>query len=170
MIISLIVAMDEEHGIGRQNALPWRLSKDLKRFKALTMGHFLILGRKTYLTIGRPLPGRKIIILTRDPDYAADGCRVVHSLRQALELAQAAGENEVFVGGGGEIFVQALPLADRIYLTQVHASLECDVFFPELVTGEWIEQERSFYPADERNQYPSTFRLLARRPARGEKR
>lgn len=162
MIISLIVAMDEKRGIGRQNALPWRLSKDLQRFRALTMGHYLILGRKTYVAIGRPLPGRKIIVLTHK-DKAADGYKIANSLRQALEIAQAEGESEVFIGGGGEVFAQALPHADRIYLTQVHASLECDVFFPEISVDEWVERERSFYPADERNQYPSTFRLLTRR-------
>jgi dihydrofolate reductase len=163
MIISLIVAMDEERGIGRQNALPWKLSDDLKRFKALTMGHTLILGRKTYHAIGRPLPGRMIIILTRNPDYAIDGCRIARTLHQALELAAADGENEVFIGGGGEVFAQALPHTDRIYLTQVHASLECDVFFPQLVLNEWIEVERSFHPANDKNQYPSTFYVLERK-------
>jgi dihydrofolate reductase len=163
MIISLIVAMDEKRGIGRQNALPWKLSDDLKRFKALTMGHTLLLGRKTYDAIGRPLPGRKIIILTRNPDYTIDGCRIARTLHQALELAAADGENEVFISGGGEVFAQALPHADRIYLTQVHASLECDVFFPQLVLDDWIEVERSFHPANEKNQYPSTFRVLERK-------
>ncbi len=163
MIISLIVAMDEQRGIGRGNALPWRLSDDLKRFKALTRGHFLVLGRKTYEAIGCPLPDRNIIIMTRRQNYTVDGCWVADSLQKALKIAQEHQENEIFIGGGGDIFSQALPLADRIYLTQVHASLGCDVFFPELVMVKWVEQERSFHAVNERNQYPSTFLLLTRR-------
>ncbi len=162
MLVSLIVAMDEDRGIGKGGKLPWHLSSDLKRFKQLTMGHFLIQGRKTYATIGRPLPGRRMVIVTRDPAYQAPGCQVVHSLDEALKLAEAAGESEAFIGGGGEIFAQALPLADRLYLTRVHAHLDCEVFFPPFEMGDWKIAEREFYPADEQNEHPFTYQLLVR--------
>ena len=164
MIVSLIVAMDEEGGIGKDSRLPWHLRDDLRRFKRLTMGHHLIIGRKTYESIGRPLPGRTNLILTRNPHYNPEGCLVAHSLPQALDMAEARDESEAFVIGGGEVFTQALPIADRIYLTQVHARSGCDVFFPTFDDQSWIEEQRSFHPSDEENDYSSTFRFL-RRPA-----
>jgi dihydrofolate reductase len=170
MIISLIVAMDEARGIGAGNQILWHLSDDLKRFKSLTMGHHVIMGRKTYESIGRPLPGRTTIIITRNPNYqAADGAKanvqvsLARSLEQALAMAQAAGESEAFVIGGGEIFAQALPLAERIYLTTVQAQFECDVFFPRIDPAEWRILEESSVPADEKNQFASTYRLLIRK-------
>ena len=126
MIVSLIAALDEAGGIGKDGGLPWRLSADLRRFKALTMGHHLIVGRKTYVSIGRPLPGRTLIVLTRDPTFAAPGCLLAASLEQALALAGRRGESEAFIGGGGEIFAQAMPLAGRLYLTHVHTLAACD--------------------------------------------
>ena len=137
MIIALIVAMDEQGGIGRNNQVPWHLPSDLKRFKALTMGHHLILGRKTYQSIGRPLPGRTIIIVTRSKDYAAAGCIIAPSLAGALDIARESGDSEVFIGGGGQIYAQGLPLADRIYLTRVHANTQAEVYFPELNMSDW---------------------------------
>ena len=162
MIISIIVAMDETRGIGVEGRLPWYLPADLKRFKSLTMGHHLIMGRKTFASIGRPLPGRTTIIVTRDQSFQPEGCLVAHSLETALEFARLDLENEVFVIGGAEIFVQAIELADRIYLTQVHSSLPADVYFPEFAAEDWQETESEYYPADENNRYPFTFKILAR--------
>jgi len=162
VIVSLIVAMDEKRGIGIDNRLPWRLSADLRRFKALTMGHHLVVGRKTFESIGRPLPGRQMIIVTRNTDYRADGCLIAHSVDEAIALAQARGEDEVFVIGGAEIYAQALGRAGRLYLTQVEADVEADTFLPGIEEKDWIEKETSHHEADEKNQYPSTFKLLVR--------
>lgn len=163
MLISLIVALDEQRGIGRAGGLPWRLRDDLQRFKALTLGHYLIVGRKTYASIGRPLPGRKMLVVTRNPQYQAEGCQVASSLPDALALADADGEEDVFIGGGSEIFALALPLADQMHLTQVHACTDCDVFFPEYDPREWVETGHIFHPANDYNEYSFTYRLLARR-------
>lgn len=175
MRISIIVAMDEARGIGRDNRLPWRLSADLKRFKSLTMGHHIIMGRKTYASIGRPLPGRTTIVVTRQKNYrglqgecnsskqASDlNCLIVHSLEEALDLARQRGESEVFVIGGREIFAQALSMAERIYLTQVHAKLPADVHFPPINLENWDEKAREFHQANEKNEYPSSFLILER--------
>ncbi len=160
MIVSLLVAMDERRGIGKDGRLPWHLSADLKRFKGLTMGHHLIMGRKTYESIGRPLPGRTMIVITRNPEYHPEGCQVAHSLAEALDMAQERGESEAFVIGGGQIFAQALPHADRLYLTLVHTVTEADTLFPALEQDLWIEEESSYHPADEKNQFPFTDILL----------
>jgi dihydrofolate reductase len=162
MIISLIVAMDESRGIGLKAGLPWYLPADLKHFKSITMGHYLIMGRKTYETIGRPLPGRTMIVLTHNPEYQADGCIIAHSLESALELARLGGEEEVFVIGGGEIFAQALDRADKIYLTKVHATLTADVFFPKLSTTDWEETSSQQHPSDEKNPYPHSYKEFTR--------
>jgi dihydrofolate reductase len=163
VIISLIVAMDDRQGIGHHGSLPWRLSTDMKRFKAITMGHHLIMGRKTYETIGRLLPGRKMIIITRNMAYKADGCLIARSLEEALRLAKEGGETEVLVIGGGEIYRQALPMADRIYLTNVHTQVPADVFFPELIMNDWQETCREEISAGEKDSYPTTFRVLERK-------
>jgi dihydrofolate reductase len=128
MIISLIAAMAENRVIGRDNSIPWSLPADLKRFKEITMGHPLIMGRKTYESIGRPLPGRKTIIISRKQDYRAEGCVVRHSLQDAL--ADCAGEQEVFICGGSEVYLQSLPLASRIYLTIIHREVDGEALFP----------------------------------------
>ena len=163
MIISLIVAMDEKRGIGKAGKLPWRLSSDLKRFRELTMGHHLIVGRKTFESIGKPLPGRQMIVLTRDTGYTAEGCLTVASIQAALALAKERGETEAFVIGGAEIYSQTLGAADRVYLTQVHAEVDADTFFPELNPEAWSETESAIQPADEKNQYSFTFKLLERK-------
>jgi len=163
VIISLIAAMDEEQGIGVEGRLPWHLPADLKRFKSLTMGHHLIMVRKTFESIGRPLPGRTTIIVTRDQSFQPEGCLVAHSLESALEFARLDLEDEVFVIGGAEIFVQAIELADRIYLTQVHTSLPADVYFPEYAAEDWQETNSEDHPADEKNHYPYTFKILVRK-------
>lgn len=162
MIVSLIAAMDKRRGIGLGNQLPWRLSADLKRFRELTMGHHIIVGRKTFESIGKPLPGRQMIIVTRNSSFRADACLVCHSLDEALALARSRGESEVFICGGAEIYRQTLALADRLYLSFVDAEVEADTFFPEIDNQEWSEQERVFHPADEKNQFPFTFKMLAR--------
>lgn len=173
MIVSLLVAMDEKRGIGKENLVPWRLSADLKQFKNRTLGHHLIMGRKTYESIGRPLPGRTTIIVTRNPNYAVHDCPesdqsqpeclVAHSLDEALRLAKQRGDEEAFIIGGGEIFTYALEVADRIYLTQVHAQVPADVFFPPFDETAWVEQTSFYQPADERNEFPFTFKLLEKR-------
>jgi dihydrofolate reductase len=162
MIVSLIVAADEAGGIGIDNGLPWRLPDDLKRFKALTMGHHLILGRKTWESIGRPLPGREMIVLSRQPGYQPEGCRMAGSLEQALEMARSMGESEVFVIGGAKVFAQALPLADRLYLTRVHARLPADTYFPAMDLNAWRLYHHETHPADERHPYAFTEHVYER--------
>ena len=163
MIVSLIVAVSENGVIGYQGGIPWRLPADLQMFKQTTMGHTLIVGRKTYESIGRPLPGRRMMVLSRQQDYTAAGCQVVDGLPEALELAKLHGENEAFVAGGAQVFAQALPLANRIYWTQVHADVEGDTFFPEFERDEWVEQERTEFSADGENAYGFAFSVLTRR-------
>jgi dihydrofolate reductase len=164
MIISLLVAMDQNRGIGIGNQLPWHLSTDLKRFKSLTMGHHMVMGRKTFESIGKPLPGRTTIIITHDPAYHSEGCLITHSINDALSLAKTRGEKEVFIIGGGNVFSQVLKIADRLYITQVNAHQRADVFFPEYNEQEWEEVESAFQAADDRNQYSSTYRYLIKKP------
>jgi len=154
--------MDEAGGIGKDGALPWHLPSDLKRFKEMTMGHHVIAGRKTFESIGKPLPGRNTIVVTSRPDYDAPGCYVVHSLDRAIELARSSGESEAFIIGGAQIYQNALSIADRIYMTQVHAQVECDTFFPEWDPAGWRLEESTTLPADEKNEHPSTFKILSR--------
>ena len=163
MIVSIIAAMDNRRGIGIENRLPWRLSADLKRFRELTMGHHIIVGRKTFDSIGKPLPGRQMIVVTRDNEFQADGCDVCHSLPGALDFARSRGEEEVFIIGGAQIYEQALPLADRMYLTFVDAEIVADTFFPAFDPQDWSERERIPHPADEKNQFSFSFSLLVRR-------
>jgi dihydrofolate reductase len=169
MIVSLIAALDRQRGIGKDNRLPWRLPADLKRFRALTLGHHLIVGRKTFESIGKPLPGRTTIIVTRHTDYHATGCLVAHSLAEALTLARARGENQVFVIGGAELYAQALDLADRLYLTFVEAEVAADAFFPPFAEDDWLVQETVAQPADEQNQFGFTYKLLVRKTMKGDK-
>ena len=140
MIISIIVAMDRNGVIGLEGDLPWHLSSDLKHFRAITMGKPLIMGRKTHESIGRPLPGRKNIVLTRSKDFLAEGCVVVNSQEQALELV-ADVEEVMFMGGAG-IYDEALSHANRLYLTEVHADVNGDVYFPEFDKIDWLDVER----------------------------
>jgi dihydrofolate reductase len=163
VIISIIAAMDRKRGIGVENKLPWRLSADWKRFRELTMGHHIIVGRRTFESIGRPLPGRRMIVVTRDRNYKAEGCDLSHSVEDAINLARARGESELFIGGGAEIYAQSIGIADRMYLTFVDAEVAADRFFPEFDEREWSEQESFYQPADEKNQYPFTFKLMVRK-------
>jgi len=155
--------MDRRRGIGVGNQLPWRLPADLKRFRELTMGHHIIVGRKTFASIGKPLAGRQMIVVTRDRAFRAEGCLVAHSPEEAIRLAGARGESEVFVCGGAEIYAQSLARADRLYLTLVDAEVAADTFFPTFDEQDWQERERVFHPADEKNQFPFTFKLLVRK-------
>ena len=134
MRLAAIVAMASNRCIGKDNTLPWRLPADLKRFKQLTLGHTLILGRKTYESIGRPLPGRTMVVLTRQRDYAPEGVRVAHSLEQALELARG---DEVFIAGGADLYQQTLERVRRLYLTRIERAYEGDTFFPEVDLSAW---------------------------------
>lgn len=167
MIISLLVAMDEKRGIGKAGKLPWRLSSDLKRFRELTMGHHLIAGRKTFESIGKLLPGRHIIVVTRNLSFNPDGF-VARSVEDAIALARERGETEVFVIGGAEIYARALEAADRIYLTEVHAEVDADTFFPGFDCSDWVETQHIDHPADEKNQYAFTFMMLERRSRKVE--
>lgn len=162
MTLSIIVAMSENGVIGRGNALPWHLPADLKRFKQLTIGHTLIMGRKTFQSIGRVLPGRKTIVVTRDPGVSAEGIEVASTVEEALQ--KAGGDPEIFVVGGGEIFGRMLELADRIYLTLVHAKVEGDTYFPDIDwSQQWREVSHEDHPADEKNAFPYSFRVYERR-------
>jgi dihydrofolate reductase len=161
--ISLIVAMDEQRGIGKAGKLPWRLSSDLKRFRELTMGHHIIVGRKTFESIGKPLPGRVMIVVTRSETYRPEGCLVAHSVEDAIQMAQDRGEAELFICGGAAIYAGALAEADRLYLTLVHSTVDADVFFPVIAETAWVEKETESYAADEKNQYPFTFKLLEKK-------
>jgi len=163
VIVSIIAAMDRKRGIGVDNKLPWRLSADLKRFRELTMSHHIIVGRKTFESIGRPLPGRRMIVVTRDRNYKAEGCDLAHSVEDATRLARERGESEVFICGGAEIYAQSIGIVDRMYLTFVEAEVAADTFFPEFDEQKWGELESVYQPADEKNQFPSTFKLLVRR-------
>lgn len=167
MIISIIAAMDLKQGIGYQGALPWHLSSDLKRFKRLTMGHHIVMGRRTYESIGKPLPGRINVVLTRSPSYAVPGCKIVHSFDEAVNIAREANESELFVIGGGEVFDIALPIANKLYLTIVNASLPADTFFPVWDDREWDEVERMDIPADDSNEYDSSFVVYKRKKPAG---
>lgn len=129
--LSLIAALSQNRAIGKDNKIPWHIPEDLKRFRALTRGHVVVMGRRTFESIGRALPERINIVVTRDPAYTATGCIVVHSLTEALREAKQREKKEIFVIGGGEIYRQALPLADRLYLTLVEGQFEGDTFFPE---------------------------------------
>jgi dihydrofolate reductase len=158
MIISIIAAMAENRVIGRDGAIPWDLPEDRRRFRELTMGHPVIMGRRTFESIGHPLPGRKNIVLTNRPGFLAEGCVVVNDLPSAFEAC--AGSNEVFICGGGELYRETLPLADRLFLTIIHNEAEGDVFFPELPAGEFEETERRTV----RGTPSRTYRVLVRRP------
>jgi dihydrofolate reductase len=138
------------------------LSADLKRFRELTMGHHIIVGRKTFESIGRPLPGRRMIVVTRDGNYKAEGCDVAHSVEDAINLAREREESEVFICGGAEIYAQTIEIVDRMYLTLVDAEVAADTFFPEFDERAWSERESTYRPADEKNQYAFTFKLMTR--------
>lgn len=161
MLVSIVVIAAENDAIGKDNQLLCRLPDDLKHFKAVTMGKPVVMGRKTYESVGKPLPGRLNIVMTRQNNLTIPGCVVVDTMESAM---QAAGDApEICMIGGAELYCQALPLTHRIYLTRIHASLEGDVFFPHLSMSEWRETHREAHAADDRHAYPFTFITLERK-------
>ena len=162
-LVSLIVAMAQNGVIGRDNSLPWRLPEDLKRFRSFTLGKPILMGRKTFDSIGRPLPDRVNLVLTRDRTWLAPGVIAVHSVEEAL--GQAGASAELVAIGGAEIYRQVLPFARRIYLTHVHADVEGDIFFPDFDSTQWADVECRMHPADDDHAYPITFVTLERRNA-----
>lgn len=163
--IALIVAVADNGVIGRNGQLPWQLPLDLKHFKQLSLGHPILMGRRTFESIGRPLPGRTNVVVTRQPDWSAPGCEVVHSLAQGLEVAATKPSGELIcVIGGGEIYQAALPAADIVYLTEVHHAVpDGDAFFPTLPPAEWREEARERHEADDKHAFPFSFVTLRRR-------
>lgn len=153
--ISLIVAMANNRVIGAGNALPWHLPADLKHFKALTMGHPMIMGRKTYESIGKPLPGRTSVVVTRNTEFSAPGAIVVNSLDSAIQACGTT--DEVFVIGGAQLYRQAIDIADRIYLTEIDADIIGDAYFTKLDGAQWLETGRASHVRDEKNSYPYHF-------------
>jgi dihydrofolate reductase len=167
MNLALICAMAENRTIGRNNRLPWKLPEDLKYFKRTTMGNSIIMGRKTWESIGRPLPGRTNIVISRDSNYEAEKAKVVNSLGAAITLAEnlAAidGSKEAFIIGGAGLYKEALPLADRFHLTRVHAQVEGDTFLAEFNEDEWKEVSTKYFKKSDTNPYNYTICLLQRR-------
>jgi dihydrofolate reductase len=159
-LISLIAAVANNGVIGVDNSLPWRLPADLQHFKSITMGKPIIMGRHTWESLPGLLPGRRHIVITHNRDYRADGCELVHSVDEALEIAGDV--PEVMIVGGGGLYQQTLPRADRLYLTRVDADLKGDTYFPEIDRNEWQEVSRDSRPADERNQFAYSFIVLNR--------
>jgi len=162
VIIALIAAIDEAGGIGKDGGLPWHLSDDLKNFKRLTMGRHLLMGRKTYETVAGKLSGRNLIVLSRDPEFAAEDALVAHSIEEGLSVAREKGEEELFVIGGAEIYSQALPLATRFYRTRVHAQVETDTFFPNYDEDQWQVIEAIEIEQGDKNDWPFTIETLQR--------
>ena len=157
MKVKLIVAKADNNAIGKGNDLIWRLPADLKFFKKTTLGHTLIMGRKTFESIGFPLPGRTTIIVTRDKNYKQDGCKIAHSIEEAIDLVES--NESPFIAGGATIYEQALDkgLIDEMITTEVHEDFEADAYFPEINTDNWIETSREINEPDEKNKYEYCF-------------
>ena len=162
-ILVMIAAAGENNALGRDNDLIWHLPDDFKRFKRITTGHTIIMGRKTFESFPKPLPNRFHIIITRNREYQVNHpeCKVVHDLEEALNMVSE--EDRAFIIGGGEIYKQALPHTDRIELTRVHANLEADTFFPDIDPDQWELLEESYHPKDERHKYPFTYLSYTRK-------
>ena len=159
--VSLIVAMAKNRVIGKNNTLPWHLPADLKHFKVLTMGHHIVMGRKTYESIGKPLPGRTSVVVTRNADYAPPGVIVESSLEGAISAC--GNDAEIFVIGGAELYRQAIKFADRIYLTEIDANIQGDAHFTEFDRKLWQETERVSHAPDDKNLYPYHFVVYDRK-------
>ena len=162
MLISAIVATAENNVIGKDNQIPWYLPADLSYFKKTTLDHHIIMGRNCFHSIGRALPKRTNIVVTRDPFFSADGVIVAHTMEEALGIAFDDGAEEVFILGGGEIYRESMDLWDKLYLTEVDIEPEGDVFFPEIEPSEWVETWREAHEPDAKNEVSYTFRLLER--------
>lgn len=163
MIISSIVAVAENRVIGSDNDIPWRLSTDLKYFKKQTTGHHIIMGRKSFLSIGKPLPNRTNVIVTRDPYFIASNCIVVHSIPEALEIAKSRGETEAFITGGGMIYEQTMDIVDRLYITEVNTKPEGDVYFPEIDFSQWKLMSEDPRQKGERDDHGFNFKIYERK-------
>jgi dihydrofolate reductase len=163
MTVSLIVALSSNGVIGCDGGLPWHLPADLRNFKRTTMGHHLIIGRRTWEEVGKPLPGRDMVVVTRSQNFAPEGIRVVRSLEQALEIAAA--DDEPFIGGGAQIYRLALArdLVERIYLTRIHAKVEGDTYFPDIDLDKWKLVSEDHHEADHKNEFAYAF-LVYERP------
>jgi dihydrofolate reductase len=157
MKVSLIAALARNRVIGRDNRLPWRLPADLRRFKQLTMGHTLLVGRKTFESIGRPLPGRAMLVASRREGYEPEGVRVVRSVQEALDVAREGGETELFVAGGAEIYRQTLPVADRLHLTRIEEDVPGDAYFPEVDETQWRLVDREDHAPTEEVPFAWSF-------------
>ena len=162
MTISLVVAASTNNVIGSDGGLPWHLPDDLRHFKRLTTGKPVVMGRRTFESIGRPLPNRRNIVMTRDPDYVAPGCDVVSSVREALDLLEDT--DEVMIIGGGQVYRDFLPHADRIYLTRVQADVEGDTYFPDIDEAGWRLVSSEPHAADEKHAYAFDVMVFERRP------
>jgi dihydrofolate reductase len=159
-MISFIVAMDENGVIGKENHLPWRLPEDLKFFKRTTMGHVIVMGRRTFESIGKPLPGRINVVLTRNDHFRAEGCKIVHSPEDVLAMSKQY--EEIFIIGGASIFQIFLPYAERLYMTKIHHEFAGDTYFPEMNWSEWRLVETKKGKRDEQNPYDYEFQLYIR--------
>jgi dihydrofolate reductase len=163
MLLSAIVAVSQNGVIGHQNQIPWYLPADLKYFQKTTSGHHILMGRNCFESIGRPLPKRTNVVITRNLFFIATGCLIAHSIAEALKIAEANGETEAFIIGGGEIYAQSMRLVDRIYLTEVALTVEGDVFFPDLDPNHWALKSAEAHMADEKNEFDYTFKIFERR-------
>ena len=164
MIVSAIVAMAQNRVIGKGNQIPWYLPADLKYFKRTTLNHHIIMGRKCFQSIGKPLPKRTNIVITRNPFFTATNCLIVPSVEDGLNVAYDNKEEEAFIIGGGQIYEISKRFWDRLYITEVGAAVEGDVFFPEIELSEWNLLSNEAHPADDRNEYNYTFKLYERKP------
>jgi dihydrofolate reductase len=166
MKISIIVAIAENGIIGSNNKLIWRLSDDLKNFKRITYGHFIIMGRKTFESIGRPLAGRTNIILSKNRNFSAEGCMIFSSVEEALKYSISKDQEEIFIIGGAQIYKEILPIADKLYLTKVHASPPGDAYFPTIDFSEWKEIVHTIVQKNEKNDFDFEFIELIRRKSK----
>ena len=161
MRLSIVVAMDDNHLIGKGNGLPWHLPADLVFFKKITTGNSILMGRKTYDSIGKPLPNRRNIVITRNPDISISGCEVVDSIEKALSITQD--EEEVMVIGGANLFAQLLPDVTRLYITHIEGKLEGETYFPHYDENDWLEVSRESHQPDEKNKYAYQFSIMDRK-------
>lgn len=160
-MITVIAAVAENNALGKENQLLWHLPDDFKRFKTLTSGHYIIMGRKTFESFPKPLPNRTHVIISRQANYHPEGCIVVNSLEQAIEACPKT--EEVFIIGGGEIYRQSIVVADKLDLTKVHANFEADTYFPEVDLSQWQLVFEEYHPKDERHDFAFTFQTYLRK-------
>ncbi len=162
MLISAIAAISSNRVIGKDNQIPWYLPADLKFFMQTTLNHHVLMGRKNYQSIGKPLPRRTNVVITRDPFFVSSGCVVVHSIKEAIQVAYENGEQEAFIIGGGQIYEQAMPFVNKIYLSEIDLNIDGDVYFPELDPTVWSLESEDLREPDERNQHAFTIRVYNR--------